>query len=237
MPRCNVFFVTCVAASIAQWLTEASPTANILVAYDSGTNWTKALAGWVAEGASSENYTSVRLKRIQEVACDDLTWADGIALGSPVYWAMMSARSKEFLDNVQERCFGWPVKELRFKIGAAFATGGHTSSGKDATIQAFHGFFMSVQMIVVGGEFHSACHLGACATHPDGRPSSEASLPQPEGPELGPATVTASPPNDGHALGKRLAQVAAGSKPLREGRNNAGVGEIPSGKSKLVLTI
>ena len=67
----------------------------------------------------------------------------------------------------QPRCFGWPVKELRWKVGAAFATGAHVASGKEATLSALHTFFHSVQMVVVANEPPAACLLGACATNHD----------------------------------------------------------------------
>ena len=90
----------------------------------------------------------------------------GLALGSPVYWGTMAGAVKSFLDEVQTRCFGWPVMALRWRAGAAFATGAHVSSGKDGTISAIHAFMLSVQMIVVGSDSARAgCLTGACATN------------------------------------------------------------------------
>ena len=72
---------------------------------------------------------------------------------------------KQFLDDVQQKCWDWPVMALRWKAGAGFATGAHLASGKSATIQALHTFFLSVQMVVVANEPPATCLLGACATN------------------------------------------------------------------------
>ena len=69
---------------------------------------------------------------------------------------MYSGVLKTFLDEVQTRCFGWPVKALRWRAGAAFATGAHVASGKEATINAIHTFYHSVQT----GVHHSNDHPG-----------------------------------------------------------------------------
>ena len=59
----------------------------------------------------------MRCLPVRSVSCDDLTWSHGIALGSPVYWASVSASMKAFLDDVQKRCFGWPVSQMAWRAG------------------------------------------------------------------------------------------------------------------------
>lgn len=150
------------AATVA---TAAVPRVNILVGYHSQTNRTAALAKMICDAAAREPGAVVRCRPISSVACSDLTWAHGIALGSPVYWAAVSAEMKRFLDDVQQKCFGWPITQLAWRAGAAFTTGAHIASGKEATLQALHSFFLGVQMVVVGNKQTAACELGACATN------------------------------------------------------------------------
>lgn len=145
-----------------------SSATNIVIAHHSQTNHTAAYAALLCAAATALPSTSVRCLPIADITCDDLTWMHGIALGSPVYWGTMSGEMKVFLDGVQTKCFEWPVKALRWRAGAAFATGAHLASGKEMTIQALHAFYLSVQMVPVGNEPASACLLGACATVPDG---------------------------------------------------------------------
>lgn len=187
-----------------------SVSTNILIAYSSRSNWTNALASHVETGALSTTIAaapvSTRLRTVDNVSCDDLNWADGIALGTPVYWGSIAAPVKALIDDVQDKCFGWPVTELAYKVGAAFTTGGHESSGKDGAIQAIHAFYYSVQMVVVGGEYYGSCHMGACATHfPDDAAATGITT----------KVFGTSGAADGEALGKRLATVAYAMKPTR----------------------
>ncbi len=143
-----------------------APTTNVLVAYHTLTNRTGALAAIIASAAAEHSANvAVRLMPVADVGCDDLTWAHGVALGSPVFWGTMSGGMKTFLDDVQRRCWPWPVMTLRWRAGAAFATGAHVSAGKVETIVALHAFYESVQMVVVGNEPSAECLLGACATN------------------------------------------------------------------------
>eukprot|EP00049_Salpingoeca_infusionum_P004080 m.74674 g.74674 ORF g.74674 m.74674 type:complete len:160 (+) comp12406_c1_seq10:254-733(+) len=66
---------------------------RVLIVYHSETNWTKAFAEYVMQGAydASKNTsvpTDVILTSVEEATCDQLVWADGIILGSPVYFGV-----------------------------------------------------------------------------------------------------------------------------------------------------
>ena len=176
-----------------------APPPKILVAYHTETNRTGSLAALVAAGAH-EAGADVRLLPVNNISCDDMRWYDGLALGSPVFWGTVSGRMKLFLDEVQQRCFGWPVVELRWRAGAAFATGAHEASGKSATIAALHTFMLSVQMVVLGNEPAANCLLGACATNRN------ETAPTP--------TWTAQEVDDARTLGARLVQAAVALRPL-----------------------
>ena len=179
----------------------ANGTTNVLVGYYSATNRTAALAKLVADGAATAANTAVRLRAVDAISCDDLRWMHGLALGSPVYWGMMAGAVKTFIDNVQTRCFGWPVTELRWRAGAAFATGAHVAAGKDATMSAIQTFYLSVQMVVVGGDGQrDDCLIGACATDRN----ETAPVPQ----------FTPSETAAAKKLGGRLATAAQSLRPL-----------------------
>eukprot|EP01065_Artemidia_motanka_P047132 TRINITY_DN7307_c0_g3_i1.p2 TRINITY_DN7307_c0_g3~~TRINITY_DN7307_c0_g3_i1.p2 ORF type:complete len:201 (+),score=66.62 TRINITY_DN7307_c0_g3_i1:81-683(+) len=146
----------------------ADSCANVLVTYHSKSSyrWTEKLANEVATGAR-EYGAPTRLRSVNETTCDDVIWADGIILGSPVYWAMMSTESKAFIEKLQIECFGWPVTQLRNKVGAAFATGGHYSSGKDGTMDGILSAWRQMHMISVGCEKGQCSPFGAAATRAD----------------------------------------------------------------------
>ncbi len=159
----------------------------ILITYHSRTGNTEKMARAVVEGASVPG-TRVVLKRVGDVTGEDLFAADALIVGSPVYWANMSGEVKTFFDNWQFKFGVYPGYKMRNKVGAAFATGGQISSGKEVTMLTILAAMLENQMIVVsgGGAF------GASAT-------TEGDSPGIDDKELAAA----------RDLGKRVAEVAA----------------------------
>lgn len=175
--------------SAAEW---APAAVKVLVAYHSQSGNTERMAEAVVEGAKSLAGTIVVLKRVGQVTADDLFSSDAIIIGSPVYWSNMSGEVKTFFDNWQFKFGVFPEFKMKNKIGAAFATGGQISSGKEVTMLTILAAMLGNQMIVVsgGGAF------GASAT-------TEGDSPGLDKKELA----------DAQALGRRVAEVAAMLKP------------------------
>lgn len=173
----------CVAWSRAG---DASPSIKILVAYHSLSGHTERLAEAVVAGARSVDGAQVVLKRVGHVTADDLFAADAVVVGSPVYWSNMSGEVKTFFDNWQFKFGVFPEFKMKNKVGAAFATGGQVSSGKEVTMLTILAAMLGNQMIVVsdGGAF------GASAT-------TEGNSPGIDDRELA----------DAKALGRRVAEV------------------------------
>ena len=172
---------------------EGAPlTVKVLVAYHSLSGNTERMAEAVVEGAKSLPGTTVVLKRVGQVTADDLFSSDAIVIGSPVYWSNMSGEVKTFFDNWQFKFGVFPDFKMKNKIGAAFATGGQVSSGKEVTMLTILAAMLGNQMIVVsgGGAF------GASAT-------TEGDSPGIDKKELA----------DAQALGRRVAEVAAMLRP------------------------
>lgn len=130
---------------------EPTTTIKILVAYHSVTGNTERMAQGVAEGAKAVPGTIVALKRVQEVTAQDLFLADAVVVGSPVYWSNMAGEVKTFFDNWQLKFGVFPEFKMRDKVGAAFATGGQISSGKELVMLSILGAMLGNQMIVVSG--------------------------------------------------------------------------------------
>jgi NAD(P)H dehydrogenase (quinone) len=124
----------------------------VLVTYHSATGNTEKMAQGVAEGAKAVSGTSVILKRVGEVTGDDLLSADAVIVGSPVYGGNMSGQVKTFFDNWGPKFgLGTATGKMRNKVGAAFATGGSISSGKEITMLTILVSMLSHQMIVIRG--------------------------------------------------------------------------------------
>ncbi|MDH4082990.1 MAG: NAD(P)H-dependent oxidoreductase [Nitrospira sp.] len=139
---------------------DASPSIKILVTYHSLSGNTERMADAVVAGARSVSGTQVIRKRVGHVTADDLFSADAVIVGSPVYWSNMSGEVKTFFDNWQFKFGVFPEYKMKDKVGAAFATGGQVSSGKEVTMLTILAAMLENRMIVVsdGGA------LGASAT-------------------------------------------------------------------------
>jgi hypothetical protein len=102
-------------------------------------------------GAKAVSGTSVVLKRVGEVAADDLLSSDAVIVGSPVYFGNMSGEVKTFFDNWNLKFRLSRERRMGNKVGAAFATSASISSGKEITILTIVGAMLLNQMIVISG--------------------------------------------------------------------------------------
>jgi NAD(P)H dehydrogenase (quinone) len=133
------------------WAEEAPPPVKVLVTYHSLSGNTERMAEAVAEGVTSVPDTLAVLKRVGQVTADDLFSSDAVIVGSPVYWSNMSGEVKTFFDNWQFKFGVFPEFKMKNKVGAAFATGGQISSGKEITMLTILAAMLGNQMIVVSG--------------------------------------------------------------------------------------
>jgi NAD(P)H dehydrogenase (quinone) len=127
------------------------PSITVLVTYHSMGGQTEKMAQGVLEGAKGVPGTKVLLKRVGQVTADELFSADALVVGSPVYWSNMAGEVKTFFDNWQFKFGVFPEWKMRNKVGAAFATGGQISSGKELTMLTILAAMLGNQMIVVSG--------------------------------------------------------------------------------------
>ena len=130
---------------------EPAPLVKVLVTYHSLSGNTERMAEAVVDGVKSISGTEALLKRVGKVTADDLFSADAVVVGSPVYWSNMSGEVKTFFDNWQFKFGVFPEFKMKNKIGAAFATGGQVSSGKEVTMLTILAAMLGNQMIVVSG--------------------------------------------------------------------------------------
>ena len=164
LKRAGVLCTVAVLALYASPGDAADPAPVImLVTYHSATGNTEKMAQGIAEGAKAVSGTSVVLKRVGEVIGDDLLSSDAVIVGSPVYVGNMSGQVKTFFDNWGLKFgLGTGTGKMRNKVGAAFATGGGVSSGKEITMLTILGAMLIHQMIVIsgGGGFGASATTG-----------------------------------------------------------------------------
>lgn len=83
--------------------------------------------------------------------------ADGVIMGSPVYFGDMTGLAKSFIDRLR------PLRNIhafKYKVCGAISTGGFRNGGQETTIHSIYDFFLIQGGIVVGDDRPTA-HFGA----------------------------------------------------------------------------
>lgn len=136
---------------------------QVLVLYFSKGGNTRKLAECIAEGVESVSGVKAVLKSTQDVTKDDFTDSAGVIAGSPVYFGVMPAELKRVFDE-----FVSVRKKMENKVGAAFATSGDATGGKETTMMSIIQCFLIYGMITVGDPMDATGHYGvACVGAPD----------------------------------------------------------------------
>lgn len=136
---------------------------QILVFYHSKGGNTKKLARAVAKGVDSVGGASALLKSTTEVTREDFLSSAGVIAGSPVYFGVMAAEVKKVFDDLIGT-----RKQMEGKVGAAFATSGDPSGGKETTMISIIQCLLIYGMVIVGDPMSATGHYGtACAGAPD----------------------------------------------------------------------
>ena len=136
---------------------------QILVLFFSKGGNTRRLAEAIYKGVDEVDGVSGVLKKTDEVTKEDFLAADGIIAGSPVYFGLMAAELKRVFDD-----FVGVRRKMEGKVGAAFATSGDPSGGKETTMMSIIQALLIYGMIIVGDPMSATGHFGvACAGAPD----------------------------------------------------------------------
>lgn len=134
----------------------------ILIGYHSETGYTETFAQAVGEGVSSVAGARLVLRPLSEVTDDDIRNADGILVGTPVYWASLHARVKDFVDRIATVLDQKTLGEGR--TAGAFCTGGAPASGNELARLTILAAFLNMKFVAVGGlETDGFGTLGAAA--------------------------------------------------------------------------
>lgn len=129
-----------------------------------------------------------------EEAYDLMRRADGIIIGSPVYFGTVSGQLKAFWDKTRVLR---GEKSLLNTVGGGLTVGGSRFGGQETTLRAIHDMMLVQGMLIVGDglqEFDCG-HFGACSQQPAAKDENAQKRAQ--------------------ILGQRVAQVAAATSNLR----------------------
>lgn len=136
---------------------------QVLVLYCSKGGNTRRLAEYIAEGVGSVDGVTPVLRTTAEITKEDFVGSAGIIAGSPVYFGVMAADLKRVFDE-----FVGVRKKMENKVGAAFATSGDPTGGKETTMFSIIQCLLIYGMIVVGDPMDATGHYGvACVGAPD----------------------------------------------------------------------
>lgn len=128
---------------------------KILIIYYSKGGTTRKMAEEIERGVKDAG-AEAKLKDVKSANNNDLIWADGIIIGSPVYFGTLAGEVKKFFDDTLS------IRgKLENKIGAAFASSHHPSGGKETTLIAILQSMLVHGMIVCGDPLSSGGHYGA----------------------------------------------------------------------------
>jgi NAD(P)H dehydrogenase (quinone) len=137
--------------------------ANVAVIYYSATGTVHAIAEQIAQGAEQAG-ADVRLRRVaelapaeaiasnegwqqhvtnvnptvQEATLDDLTWADGFALGTPTRFGLPTSQLKQFIDTAGGL---WASGALNGKLATSFTSAATAHGGHESTLLALNNTF------------------------------------------------------------------------------------------------
>ena len=154
---------------------------KVLVLYFSKGGNTAKLAKNIAAGVEAGGAEAV-IKTTADVTKEDFLDAAGVIAGSPVYFGVMAADLKRIFDE-----FVSTRRKMENKVGAAFATGGHHTGGKETTMMSILQCMLIYGMVIVGDPMDASGHYGVgCVGAPDDAAGS-----------------------DGFKLGKRVADLCA----------------------------
>jgi len=144
--------------------------AQVLVLYFSRSGNTKKMADEIVNGVKEVDGVNCLVRTTEDVTKEDFLNSDGIIACSPVYFGGMAAELKKIFDD-----FVGVRKRMGDKIGAAFATSGDNSGGKETTLLSIIQAMLIYGMIVVGDPLDATGHYGvSCAGAPDARISGHA---------------------------------------------------------------
>lgn len=142
---------------------------QILILYYSKGGNTEKLAQEVARGVESAGLKAV-VRNTGEVSKDDFLNSAGVIAGSPVYFGVMAWELKKIFDD-----YVGIRRKMENKVGAAFATGGHHTGGKETTILSILHCLLIYGMIIVGDPMSASGHYGVgCVGAPDKSASEDA---------------------------------------------------------------
>jgi NAD(P)H dehydrogenase (quinone) len=134
---------------------------KIIIIYDSQTGNTQTMAQAVAEGAR-EAGAEVIVKNVLQSTKNDLLDADGVILGTPTHYGLMSTNMKAFIDKSEV----W--QQLAGKIGGAFTNSAGVASGGETTLLSII-IAMFIHGMVIPGRADDM-HYGVALT---GKPTQE----------------------------------------------------------------
>jgi len=135
---------------------------QVLVLYFTKGGNTAKLAENIARGVAAGGAEAV-IKTTSDVTKDDFLNAAGVIAGSPVYFGVMAAELKRIFDE-----FVSTRRKMENKVGAAFATGGHPTGGKETTMMSIIQCMLIYGMIIVGDPMDASGHYGVgCVGAPD----------------------------------------------------------------------
>lgn len=111
---------------------------------------TATIAGWIADGASK--YVRTIIKKASDVTIDDVSSADGYALGSGVYNGNPEPDMIEFSENVLNAGKNPNALNMSDRFVGAFCTSAGYTTGAQPVLNGLARIFMTFGASYIGGD-------------------------------------------------------------------------------------
>ncbi|MBN1930929.1 MAG: NAD(P)H-dependent oxidoreductase [Desulfobacterales bacterium] len=136
---------------------------KVLILYYSKSGNTKKLAEAITKGVEQVDGVEAVLRDTDNITKEDFLSSEGIIAGSPVYFGVMAAQLKKVFDD-----YVGIRNKMEGKVGAAFATAGDPSGGKETTMMSIIQVLLIYGMVIVGDPISATGHYGvSCVGSPD----------------------------------------------------------------------
>lgn len=119
---------------------------KILVLYHSNSGYTKTMAEYVAAGVKQAGECEVRLRSIKEAKAQDLTWCDGLAMGSPTNYGNMAWQLKQWWDTKALDLWS----KIDGKIACVFTSSGGEAGGGEMACLSMLSLLINFGFLVFG---------------------------------------------------------------------------------------
>lgn len=122
---------------------------------------------WQCHADATKERFCLRYKDDMQEIYEAMLWADGMVIGTPVYWGSVTAQIKAVLDRTEPFCQHSSTfkGELSHKVLGAVVVASNKNGGQESAIQVIHNWALMQGMVIAssGPGTPGGCYYGGAA--------------------------------------------------------------------------